>query len=185
MTVGSGRGLVLCPRPGGARHASVTYFHSPGAASAAGRGLRSPWRARCEGLQEVVAHGREGHRRIRGRFSLRFRGSARIVKTRRCAPMCTDPLHAHGSTSPRLDGRYETAETCGKTVLVPSGRLAPMCKPPRVPSGGRGALLAGRRKTCGVSRTEAVTGWASPPAAADRRSGLRAGAGRFAGGRPH
>ena len=75
-----GRGPVLCPRPGGAWHASVTYFHSPGAASATGRGPWSPWRARCEGLQETVAHGREGHRRIRGRFSLRFRGSARIVR---------------------------------------------------------------------------------------------------------
>ena len=49
---------------------------------------------------ERTAHGRTGPLRGDSHFSLRFRDCSLIARTRCRAPMCADPLCAHGSVSP-------------------------------------------------------------------------------------
>ena len=80
-----------------------------------------------------AAHGREEIRRGGSEFSLEFCESARIVKTGRRAPMCTDPPMRTWEPSINLDGYQRTAESCGKSTLTPVGYFSPMCNPSAPP----------------------------------------------------
>ena len=76
---------------------------------------------------ERTAHGRTGPPRDNTRFSLEFRGFPLIVKTRCRAPMCADPLRAHGSAS----SIAASAVIPHDSAVLPRPGRGRMCNPPR------------------------------------------------------
>ena len=113
------------------------------------------------GSETGTAHGRGGPYRVECRFSLRFCGFLIYVKATCRAPMCADPLCAHGSTTTSLGDMGGSLEFQRKLAFTPSDRLSPMCEPsshspPKGPENRSGrwrsghlAGFEGRRGTIG------------------------------------
>ena len=140
------------------------------------------------GSETGTAHGRGGPYRVECRFSLRFCGFLIYVKATCRAPMCADPLCAHGSTTTSLGDMGGSLEFQRKLAFAPSDRLSPMCEPashsplkgPRSRSGrwrsGHPAGFEGPVRHDRADRAQCLLGSAFP------RSGIAVGSHSAAAG---